>query len=103
MKEVGNAIISRCAYAMKKIAEIKNVTLRFSGTHFKEFVVDFSKTGKSVEFVNKRLLEEGIIGGYNMSGLYEGFDECMLLCVTEINIKKDIDKLVAAIEKIVEQ
>ena len=103
MKEVGNAIISRCAYAMKKIAEIKNVNLRFSGTHFKEFVVDFSKTGKSVEFVNKRLLEEGIIGGYNRSGLYEGFDECMLLCVTEIHLKKDIDKLVAAIEKIVEQ
>ena len=101
MKEVGESIISRSAYAAKKIAAIDGVSVRFSGPSFKEFVVDFSETGKSVEQINKALLQAGIIGGYDLSGLYPELTGCMLLCVTEIHMKEDIDRLVDEIVRVI--
>lgn len=101
MKEVGESIITRCAYAAKKLSAVKGVEIALSGPAFKELVVDFSGTGKSVQEINDRLLEKNIIGGYDLSKIYEDQKERMLLCVTEIHLKKDIDKLVSAIEEIV--
>lgn len=101
MREVGETIVAKSAYAAKKIGMIKGVSIPFSGTCFKEFVADFSETGKTVEEINAKLLEKGIIGGYDLAKLYEGAEGKMLLCVTEIHLKKDIDKLVDAIAEIV--
>lgn len=101
MREVGETIVAKSAYATKKIGMIKGVSIPFSGTCFKEFVADFSGTGKTVEEINTKLLEKGIIGGYDLAKLYEDAEGKMLLCVTEIHLKKDIDKLVDAIAEIV--
>lgn len=101
MRETGRSIMAKSAYAAKKIGQIKNVSILFSGTFFKEFVVDFSKTGKTVQEINRELLKENIIGGYDLSRLYDDGQGRMLLCVTEIHLKKDIDKLVDAIARIV--
>ena len=45
--------------------------------------------------INQRLLERDIIGGLDVSHLVEGLDGqgSMLLCVTEMNTREDIDRL----------
>jgi len=98
MKDVGQTILQNSLYARKKISELEGVELRFPNAHFfKEFVVDFSPSGKSVGEVNEHLLKEGIYGGLDISASFPDLGSAALVCVTEIHKKEDIDCLVQAL------
>lgn len=100
MKEVGETILQQAQYAAAKIAEIPNVSLKWRTPFFKEFVVDFSKTGKSVSEINKALLEYNIFGGKDLSKDFPMLGQCAMYCVTEIHTKEDLDYLVSSLKKI---
>ncbi|WP_280521472.1 aminomethyl-transferring glycine dehydrogenase subunit GcvPA [Paenibacillus mangrovi] len=100
MQEVGSTIIQKSHYAVKKLSDIPGVSLRFEGAFFKEFVVDFNDTGLSVAEINRRLMEEGIFGGKDLSAGYPEWGQCALYCVTEIHTQSDLDRLVAALRSI---
>ncbi len=53
--ELGRLIIARSHYAARRLAEIDGVRIVFPEGFFKEFVVDFGATGKTVAEVNRRL------------------------------------------------
>ncbi len=99
MQEVGEIIVKKNKYAKKKLSEIPGVAIRFSGPTFKEFVVDFSDTGYSVQEINQKLLDQGIIGGYDLSRC-SNMKHCMLLCITEIHTTGDIDNLSESMKEI---
>lgn len=100
LQELGQTIMQRSQYAMKKLSEIKGVEAPFfASPHFKEFVVDFRKTGKTVEEINKCLLERNIFGGFDLSSEFSELDNCALFCVTEIHTRDDIDSLVHALRE----
>ena len=104
MHELGQNIMQKSQYAVKKLNEIKGIKgSRFSGANFKEFVVDFNDTGKTVEEINKILLDKGVFGGKDLSGDFPELGESALYCVTEVHLKEDIDKLVDEIKGIVEK
>lgn len=102
MKDVGELIMHRCAYAKKKFSQLKGVEVKLSGISFKEFVVDFSGTGKTVKEINEKLLKKNIIGGLDLSGIYNGMENHMLVCVTEIHAREDIDCLIDAVADIID-
>ena len=98
MKEVGQTILQNSLYARKKISQLRGVELRPPKAHsFKEFVVDVSPSGKSVEEVNELLLKEGIYGGLDLSASFPELGNPALICVTEVHKKEDIDRLVEAL------
>lgn len=98
MEEVGQTIMSNAQYAAKKIGEIKGVKVNpFGSVFFKEFVVDFGGTGKSVKQIHKALLEKNIFGGKDLSEDFPKLGQSALYCVTEIHTKEDIDALAAAL------
>jgi len=100
IQEVGQLILQKSQYAMKKLSEIKGVTIPFQETtHFKEFVVDFSESGKTVEEVNKALLEKGIFGGKDISTKFPELGNCAVYCVTEVHTKEEIDRLAQALKE----
>lgn len=101
MQEVGRTIMQNAQYAAAKIAGIKGVELGFSTPFFKEFVVNFDKTGKSVAQINKELLGYKIFGGKDISEEFPELGQSALYCVTEIMTKDDIDKLAYALEGVV--
>lgn len=102
MEEVGQIIMQKSQYAAERLNELRNVKgSRFNTVFFKEFVVDFNQTGKTVKEINKALLERGIFGGKDLSEEFPELGQCALYCVTEIHTKTDIDKLVTALEEIV--
>ena len=95
MQELAQHIMQKSQYAMKKLSEIKGVKAPlFESVHFKEFIVDFNDTGKSVKDINKFLLEHGIFGGKDISEEFPELGNCSLYCATEIHTKADIDNLV---------
>lgn len=102
MEELGQTIMQKSQYAIKRLSEIKGVKgSLFDSASFKEFVVDFNGTGKTVKQINKLLMERGIFGGKDLSVDFPRLGQSALYCVTEIHAKTDIDRLVTAIEQVV--
>jgi glycine dehydrogenase subunit 1 len=102
MQEIGRGSMQRARYAMQKMAAIPKVRVQFVDTpHFKEFVVDFNKTGKTVAEINKALHARGIFGGSDLSVEFPALGQSALYCITEVHTQADIDGLVFAIHEVV--
>ncbi len=100
IQELGQLIVQKSQYAMKKLSEIEGVKIPFDqSSHFKEFVVDFSDASKSVRDVNKILLKKRIFGGKDISVEFPELGNCAVYCVTEIHTKEDIDRLAMALDE----
>jgi glycine dehydrogenase subunit 1 len=99
-KEVGETCIARSHYAAKKLGELPGVRVRLSPSFFKEFVVDFDGTGKSVAEINKALLGHRIFGGKDLSVEFPELGQSALYCVTEYYDKADVDELVSAVGEV---
>ena len=98
MQELGKTIMQKSQYAMKKLSEIEGIKAPlFESPHFKEFVVDFNDTGKTIKDINTYLLDNNIFGGKDLSIEFPELGNCALYCVTEIHTKEDIDHLVQAL------
>ncbi|MCX7342114.1 MAG: aminomethyl-transferring glycine dehydrogenase subunit GcvPA [Hyphomicrobiales bacterium] len=99
-REIGELIIARAHYAARRIGAIKGVSVNWPAGFFKEFVVDFSRTGKTVAKINKALLKRGIFGGKDLSKDFPRLGQSALYAVTECHGADDIDRLVAALKEI---
>jgi glycine dehydrogenase subunit 1 len=100
MAELGAGIMQRSQFAAARLGRIRGVTApRLAGPFFKEFVVDFSTSGKTVEQVNAHLLRNGIFGGIPLRSAFPALGESALYCVTEIHTAADIERLALAIEE----
>ncbi len=100
MVEIGQGIMQRAEYALRKLKQVPGLKIRFDGIHFKEFVVDFNGTGQMVESIHKKLLEKGIFGGKDLSAEFPGLGQCALYAVTEIHSQADIDRLAATLQEV---
>ena len=100
IQELGQLIIQKSQYAMKKLSEIKGIKFPFGhSSHFKEFVIDFSDTGKSVKEVKEALLKSKIFAGKDISTEYLELENCAIYCITEIHTKEDIDSLIHSLDE----
>jgi len=100
IKELGEHLLWKSRYAMSKLSEIEGIEAPFfKSPHFKEFVVSFRGTGKSVAEINKALRERKIFGGKDLSKESQELNNCALYCVTEIHSREDIDTLVKALKE----
>ena len=104
LKELGETCLTKAHYAMRKLSEIEGVkTSAFEVPHFKEFTVNFDKTGKSVQHVHEDLLMYGVQGGKDVSKDFPELGETALYCVTEVHSKNDIDRLATALEEVLKE
>ena len=65
--ELGRLVIGRSHYAARRLAAIEGVSVLAQAGFFKEFVVGFDGTGKTVTEVNRQLRAHGIFGGIDLS------------------------------------
>jgi glycine dehydrogenase subunit 1 len=101
MEEIGQTIMQEAQYTAKRMSQLNGVKLTFRGPFFKEFLINFDDSGKSVREINKALLEYKIFGGKDISGEFPELGQSALYCVTEIITKEDIDRLVDALKDII--
>ncbi len=95
IQDVAHQNLQKAHYAYKVLTSIKGVEPLFEGPFFNEFVI---KLPKSVEEVNKQLLQTGIIGGYDLSKDYPSLEGAMLIAVTEMKTKEEIDQFASSLE-----
>lgn len=100
-QEVGDLILQRAHYAAHRLSAVPGVRVTFPSGFFKEFVVNFDGAALSVAEINKRLLAEGIFGGKDLSRDFPELGPSALYCVTEVHTQADIDRLAAAIDKLI--
>ena len=91
MKQVAELCYHKAHYAASQIVALSGYSLPISAPFFQEFVVQCPAPPAEI---NAALLTKNILGGLDVSDRVENG---MLLCVTEMNSKADIDALVAAL------
>ncbi|WP_031357936.1 aminomethyl-transferring glycine dehydrogenase subunit GcvPA [Caballeronia sordidicola] len=99
-EDVGKLITAQAHYAAQRLESLPGVTVSLSGSFFKEFVVDFSATGRSVASINHALRERGIFGGHDLSADIPALGQSALYCVTELHERRDIDRLIDTLSEI---
>ena len=97
LKQVAELCFHRAHYAAKAINNLSNYQVRFGDPFFHEFII---QCPKPVSEINEALLNEGIIGGYNLEIEYPEMKNCMLVAITEKINKSMIDLFCNLLEEI---
>ncbi|WYP28559.1 aminomethyl-transferring glycine dehydrogenase subunit GcvPA [Alkalihalobacillus sp. FSL W8-0930] len=87
VKDMAYQNVQKAAYLKAKLKE-EGVHVVHEGPTFNEFVIQLNQ---SVKEVNETLLEKGFIGGYELERDDQSLKGQMLLCVTEVRTKEELD------------
>jgi glycine dehydrogenase subunit 1 len=91
-QQVANLCYQKAHYAAERISEIPGFSVCMDRPFFHEFVVCLPE-GLQVDDLNATLLEEGILGGYDLEKDYPELRGRMLVAVTELATRADIEYL----------
>jgi glycine dehydrogenase subunit 1 len=97
LRQVAELCYHKAHYAAKTIAQLPGFSLWSASAFFNEFVVT---TPRPVAEVNDHLLEHDILGGYDLSQDYPALPNHMLIAVTEMNTREEIDRLVEVLAEV---
>jgi glycine dehydrogenase subunit 1 len=103
MGKYGLQAVARLSYhkahfAAQQIDALEGYSVISTGPFFKEFVV---RCPQPVALTNRVLLEDyGILGGYDLGSEYPALANHMLICVTEMNPRAEIEALAEALGEI---
>lgn len=97
LKEVAEQCVRKAHYTFKELIKSGKYKPLFDKPFFMEFALK-GELGGAV--VNKALLKNGILGGYELGKDYSEYEDSLLFCVTEKRSKNEIDNLVKVMEGI---
>ena len=97
LRAVSELCYHRAHFAAAEIDRLDNYEVISPGQFFNEFVV---QCPKPVAEINEILLEKGILGGYDLEMDYPDAKNQMLVCVTELNDRAQIDRLITVLSEI---
>lgn len=88
LREMATMNMKKARYA-KKCLQDEGIEIVFDGSFFNEFVV---RCKQPVTHIQDLLLDKGYIGGYDLGLLDPNLNNCMLVAVTELRTKEEIDQ-----------
>jgi glycine dehydrogenase subunit 1 len=98
LKKVAELCYHKAHYTAGMISEVKGFRVLADQPYFNEFVV---KCPKPAAEINAGLLEYGILGGYDLGEAYgPSMEHLLLVAVTEMNSRDDIETLAEALEEV---
>jgi glycine dehydrogenase subunit 1 len=97
LRKAAELCYQKAHYAADQIYLLRGFSVDRSKPFFNEFVV---RCPRPVAEINAMLLERGIIGGYDLGKDYPHLNNHMLLCVTEMNTRYEIDSLVECLRDV---
>jgi glycine dehydrogenase subunit 1 len=96
LRQVAELCYQKAHYAAAQLSQIDGMGLCFTEPFFHEFALCVNRP---VAEVNEHLLEHGILGGYDLGQDYPALAHHMLIAVTEMNSKAEIDTLVEVLSE----
>jgi len=97
LREMALQNLAKAQFARAELEKIPGVRCVFAGPFFNEFVLAFPR---SVKMINAALLGEKIIGPLALGTHYPELTKHALVCVTEMTPREEIERLAAAIRRI---
>jgi glycine dehydrogenase subunit 1 len=97
LQRVAELCYRKAHYAAQQIARLDGFRIWNEGPFFHEFVVHCPRPVKEI---NDGLLDYDVLGGYDLGQDYPELADHMLLAVTEMNSKEDIDELVELLPEV---
>ena len=97
LRRVAELCYHKAHYAAQQIAGIEGYSLPVETPFFNEFIV---RCPQPVEDINMHLLEHGILGGYDLGADFPNLTNHMLVAVTEMNSRDEIDALVEVLAEV---
>ncbi len=97
LRQVAELCYHKAHYAAGRLSRIKGFGLRFREPFFHEFVL---RCPRPPEEINRRLLEQDILGGYDLGQDYPALQNHMLIAVTEMNTREGIETLAEALKEV---
>jgi glycine dehydrogenase subunit 1 len=97
LRQVAELCYHKAHYAASQIANLPGFSLWSDAPFFHEFVV---RCPQPVAEINDLLLLEGILGGYDLGQDYPELKNHMLIAVTEMNSRDDINLLVETLAEV---
>jgi glycine dehydrogenase subunit 1 len=97
LREMALQNLAKAQFARAELEKIPGVRCAFAGPFFNEFVLAFPR---SVKLINAVLLGEKIIGPLALGTHYPELTKHALVCVTEMTPREEIERLAAAIRRI---
>ncbi len=98
LRELALMNLSKAAYAKERISRVKGCRLSLCGPIFNEFVLELDAP---LDQVLKRLEREKIIAGIPLGKFYSAHDRHLLVAVTELNSKEEIERWAEAMAQAV--
>lgn len=89
IRKMSEMNMQKARYAKKKLKE-EGISIVYDGPFFNEFVIQLNQ---DITKVNAALLEKGILGGFDLGKIDPSYHGQMLVAVTEIRTKQEIDQL----------
>ena len=96
MRQVATSSVRNTQYAIQNLTSA-GATLHYGGKVFDEFVLELPK---DPEVVRDALLKRGILAGLPLGGYYASLANCLLVAVTELRSKDEIDTFAAALKEV---
>jgi len=93
LRQVAELCYHKAHYAAAEIGKLPGFSMPIDAPFFQEFVVQCPAPPAEI---NKKLMDRNILGGLDLG---RQIPNGMLLCVTEMSSRKDIDSLVAALSE----
>jgi glycine dehydrogenase subunit 1 len=94
LRQLATLNLQRATYARQQLAAIPGCHLPFSGPTFNEFVLETPKVARDIL---TPLVDQRLIPGLDLGRFYPDRARQLLLCVTEMNSRDDIDRLCMAL------
>jgi glycine dehydrogenase subunit 1 len=95
LRHVAELCYNKAHYAADQLRDLPGYEVVADRAFFNEFML---RCPRPVDEVNQYLLEEwGIVGGLDLERHYPSLAQTMLVCVTEMNSREDIDCLAQAL------
>ncbi|MBV6450189.1 MAG: putative glycine dehydrogenase (decarboxylating) subunit 1 [Anaerolineales bacterium] len=97
LRQVAELCYQKAHYAANALSKINGYSLAHNEPFFHEFTL---VCPQPVAEINAHLLEHGILGGYDLGQDYPSLANHMLVAVTEMNSKEEIDTLVEVLSEV---
>src|SRR3989338_5160277 len=95
LKDLANLNLQKAHYAYEKIRQLNNFEPAFSSPFFNEFVIKCN----DINNLFLKMKENDIVPGLDLGKYYPELKNHMLICVTEMHSKEDIDNLIKIMEE----
>ncbi|MGE5262587.1 MAG: glycine dehydrogenase, partial [Acidobacteriota bacterium] len=97
LRQVAELCYHKAHYAANKINRLPGYRVNLKKEFFNEFVVECPRPAAEI---NAQLGEQDIIGGYDLFHDYPHLGNAMLVAITEMNTREQIDSFVRALGQV---